>query len=341
MLSYRLALRCVLAIVIAIVPALRIASATLSANLTGIVYSEATNQRLAHASVWLCDDGGTRLLEAITTDAGQFSFTGLHAGPYILKVTSAGYDPVEMDVDVSFGTEHGISVFLKPARKSLKDDPGGALISAHELSMPKTARKFADSGKKKLYADKNPAAALQDLQAAVKNAPDYYEAYYQMGMVFLALQNSAEAENSLEKAVELSHQNFGDADLALALLWLARHDTARGEPLLRRGLELNPNSWTGFFELGKLELYRNHLEAALEAAERARTLAPDQAMVYRLLSLVHMRLKNDVATLADLDAYLRLDPESAEAATAKRIRADTAARLEKLQAAPVAAQAPQ
>jgi Carboxypeptidase regulatory-like domain len=121
-----------------------------SANLNGVVYSEATNQRIPHASVWLCDDGGNRLVESVTTINGEFSFPGLHAGAYILKINAPGFLPLEMNVDVNFGTEHGISIFLKPAGKSPKEQPPDLSISAHELSMPAAARKLVDSGKKKL-----------------------------------------------------------------------------------------------------------------------------------------------------------------------------------------------
>ena len=88
-------------------------------------------------------------------------------------------------------------------------------------------------------------------------------------------------------------------------------------------LELNPNSWFGQYELGKLELYRMHLDAALDAARTAVTLAPDQPKVYHLLSLIHLRQKNYQAAVADLDAYIKLDPNSPDGQTAKQIRADT------------------
>jgi Carboxypeptidase regulatory-like domain/Tetratricopeptide repeat len=299
-----------------------------SANLSGVVYSEASNQRIPHASVWLCDDGGNRLVESVTTDNGEFSFPHLHAGAYILKITAPGFLPLEMNVDVNFGTEHGISIFLKPAGKSPKGQPPDLSISAHELSMPVAARKLVDSGKKKLYAGNNPEGALRDFEAAVVKAPDYYEAYYQLGMACLSLQKPVEAEKNLRTSVALSNQTYADAILALAVLLLGRHDSVDGEPLLRRGLELNPNSWVGYYELGKLELYRMRLEAALDAAKTAESLAPQQPKVYRLLSLIHLRQKNYQAALADLDAYIRLDPDSPEGRTAKQIRADTQRQLE-------------
>jgi Tfp pilus assembly protein PilF len=299
-----------------------------AANLVGVVYSEVSNQRIAHASVWLCDDGGTRMKESVTTDTGEFAFPGLRAGAYILKITAPGFLPLEMNVDVNFGTEHGISVFLKPAGKSLDEQPPDRSISAHELSMPAAARKLMDSGKKKLYSGNNAEGALLDFEAAVAKAPDYYEAYYQIGMACLSLQRPADAERNLRASVSLSNQTYSDAVLALAILFLGRRDAAQGEPLLRRGLELNPNSWVGHYELGKLELYRMHLEAALDAAQKAESLAPQQPKVYRLLSLIHLRQKNYQAALADLDAYIRLDPDSPEGRTAKQIRADTQRQLE-------------
>ncbi|HTQ59917.1 MAG TPA: tetratricopeptide repeat protein [Candidatus Solibacter sp.] len=308
------------------------AAGNLSASLRGIVYSEATNERIQHASVWLCDDGGNRLENSITTDTGEFAFLGLQSGGYILKVSAAGYDSTDIDVNVDFGTERGVSIFLKPTRTSPANIPGSALISAHELSMPEPARILVAAGMKQLYAEKNADEALKDFQGAIEKAPDYYEAYYQMGMAYLSMQKSSDAEKNLEKAVELSQQSYAEADVALARLWIGRRDTAHGEALLRHGLELNPKSWMGLFELGKLELYRNHLEAALEAAEKAKSLAPEQPLSYRLLSLIHLRQKNYTAAIADLDGYIRLDPNSPEGLTAKKILADTQQKLQKSQA---------
>ena len=298
------------------------------ANLVGVVYSEASNQRIAHASVWLCDEGGTRMKEAITTDRGEFAFPDLRAGAYILQITAAGFVPLEMNVNVDFSTAAGISIFLRPVSKVLAENSREAAISTHELLMPAAARKLAESGKKKLYAGNNPDGALRDLQAAVAKAPDYYEAYYQIGMAFLAQKNPAQAEENLKKSVELSKQSYPEGVLALAILLLGRHDAVGGEPLLRRSLELNPNSWVGFYELGKLELYRMHLDAALDAAHRAETLAPQQPKVYHLLSLIHLRQKNYPAAVVDLDEYIRLDPDSSEGQTAKQIRADTQRKLD-------------
>src|SRR5215472_9274653 len=297
------------------------------ANLVGVVYSEATNDRIGHASVWLCDDGGNRLKETITHDDGEFAFPGLHVGAYILKVSANGYAALELNVNVDFSSSAGVSVFLRPEVKASKETPLRPSVSAHELSMPADARRLADNGRKKLYAENDPQAALHELKNAVAKAPDYYEAYYQMGVAYLSLKDSVHAEENLKKSVDLSEKSYPDAVLALAILYLSSHDARQGEPLLRRALELNPNSWIACYELGKLELYRMHLPAALDSAQKAQSLAPDQPKVYRLLSLIHLRQQNYPAAIADLDAYIRLDPDSPDGKTAKEIRADLRRRV--------------
>ncbi|MGA2809980.1 MAG: tetratricopeptide repeat protein [Candidatus Acidiferrum sp.] len=326
-------LRCLLALCgfvgLLLVPAagrLR-SSANPLAALNGIVYSESANQRIGHAAVRLCDSGGNLLQESITSDSGEFAFLALQSGSFILKVSAPGYQPLEMPVEVNFGSQRGVSVFLKSANRPGAGTEARPAISAHELSMPKSARDLAESGKKKLYLDKDPQNALRDFASAISKAPAYYEVYYLMGMTYISLQNPARAEENLQKSVDLSNQSYGDADLALAFLWLGRHDITRGEPLLRKGLELNPRSWTGYFELGKLEMYAEHYEAALQAAQTARSLAADQPLVYRLLSLIHLKQRNYSAALVDLDAYIRLDPDSPDGQHAKQVRADTEKRV--------------
>lgn len=297
-------------------------------SIVGVVYSEGSNERIAHASVWLFTAGGIPVADAVTTDRGEFAFNNVPSGPCVMKIAADGFAPLEMDITADFHSSTGISIFLRPAKRSASEAPGDSAISAHELSMPASARKLADSGKKKLYASQNPEAALHDFQSAVAKAPDYYEAYYQIGMIYLALKNPAEAEANLKKSVDLSNQSYAEALLALAIFQLGRRNAADGEPLLRRGLELNPNSWVGQYELGKLELYRMHLDPALDAARKAEALAPDQPKVYHLLSLIHLRQKNYQAVVADLDAYIKLDPDSADGQTAKEIRADAKRKLD-------------
>jgi tetratricopeptide (TPR) repeat protein len=197
------------------------------------------------------------------------------------------------------------------------------------LKMPETARNLLASGKKELFAEKNPQGALHDFQSAIEQAPTFYEAYYQAGMAYLALQNSTEAEKQFQKSVDISQKAYADADIALGTLLLHRGETGQGEPLLRQGLAGNPHSWPGQAELGQLELSRGHLELAQVAAEKAVELAPQQPFVYRLLAVIQLKEQNYAGLIPTLDSYIRLDPDSVAGVRAKELRAQAEKELGK------------
>lgn len=320
-------------VVLSLVPFLLAATAALPRSpqksamaLTGTIFSDGTNQRIARANIDLCDDGGIVRRES-PADDGEFSFQGLQPEHYILKVQAAGFDSVELHIDLTSTSQRGLPVMLKPARISQSPVSQGQTISAHELAMPESSRDLLASGKKKLYTEKNAEAALKDFQSSLQKSPQFYEAYYQAGMAYLGLKNSAEAEKQFRKSVDLSQKQYADADIALGTLLLERGETEKGETLLREGLVLNPRSWQGQYALGKMELTRGHEDVALAEAQQAAALAPNQPVVYRLLAVIHLRQKNYAALLADLDAYLQLDPESPAGLRARELRAQAEKQL--------------
>jgi tetratricopeptide (TPR) repeat protein len=299
-----------------------------SYSLTGSVFSEGGNRRIAGANVVLCDSGAARLEETVTDDSGKFSFSGLRANHYIVRVTAPGFATAEEQVDLSFGSDQNLTITLKREAAPAAAPDGAATISAHELAMPQAARDLLVSGQKQLYTEKNPQAALRDFELATRKAPNFYEAYYQAGMAYLALQNSPEAEKQFRKAADLSEKKYADADIALGTLLLHRNALNQGESLLLQGLAMNPRSWPGQFELGELEFSRGHIEAALAAAQMAAQLAPQQPVVYRLLSVIELRQKNYPALISALDSYIELDPNSPAGIRAKELRAEAEKHLE-------------
>ena len=146
-------------------------SRTNAATASGTVYDQKGNRAIMHATVRLCDGGGNRLDEEVTSDDGRFSFTGLQRGGYILQVSAYGFEDFSTEVDLNFTSERAIPIYLKPVSADASEAVAPASVSAHEMSMPKTARDAFAAGKKKMYVDKNALGALEDFQAAVAAAP--------------------------------------------------------------------------------------------------------------------------------------------------------------------------
>jgi tetratricopeptide (TPR) repeat protein len=265
-------------------------------------------------------DGERQFLESqSTTDAGQFRFGALRRSTYIITIDVSGYEPVSQEVDISMASDKSLVIYLKSIAKK-QDSPQSKTVSVHELSMPPKARELVDSGRKKLYQDKDAQAALPDFQQALTLAPAYYEAAYQLAMTQLTLGDRHEAEKLFRSSFDLSGHTYAEAAIALGgvLLDLGRPEEA--EQSIRLGLQLNPNLWLGHYELGRALLNQNRLSDAQSSAEQARALAPGVPIIYRLLSNIHLLQKNDPALLADLDAYLTLDPNSPAGQRAKQLR---------------------
>jgi Flp pilus assembly protein TadD len=299
-----------------------------SASLSGVLFSEGGNQRIGNAVVRLGSEDQSSWRESVTNDSGEFTFQGLPPGHFILQIRASGFDSLDRTVDLSFAPEHGLAIFLK-ATKNPDGQPSSApSVSVHELSMPEAARELLASGKRKFYFEKNPQGGLRDFQSAVAKAPGYYEAYHQIGLAYLSLNDLAGAEKSLRKSVELSHGEFPDADIALGSVLADHGDAADGEALLRRGLELFPRSWIGHYELATIEYARGDLPTARQSAQQAKSLAPKQPLPHRLLAIIDLKEKNYPALLEELDAFIALEPGSPAGIRAKELRAQTQKTLE-------------
>ena len=289
-------------------------------TLSGTVYYAGGNQPIEDVTVELRTTAGSMIVVQRTSSTGWFEFRGLLRGVYVIAINAAGFEPVNFGVDLSLNSSRGITIYLKPPPGSSPRRANAQSVSAHELSMPHKARDLMQSGKKKLYKDKDATGGITDFQEAVAAAPGYYEAYYQIAMAYLTLGQREPAEQSLRKAIEVSGDSYGEADIGLGTTMLDKGDFAGGEKRIRRGLELSPDSWMGHYELGRALLNQNRIDDAEKAALQARSLDPTAAIVYRLLSNVHLRKKDYPALLEDLDAYLKLDPDSPAGIRAKQIR---------------------
>ena len=296
-------------------------------TVSGDVLSAEGNHRIEGALVSLTDSGGNQIEQEYSNSSGIFRFVGLRRAQYILKVSAEGYQPTELHVDLSFSSDRGIALYLKSLQNDGASSAPGVAVSSHELSLPPSVRDSLASGRQALYAGNNPSDALKHFDQALKKSPGCNEAKYESGIAYLKLQKTSDAMSNFRQALKLSNGKFGDADIALGTLLIDAGQPEDGEKALREGIALSPGSWMGFYEVGKLEVRKGNLAEAETSAAQARSLAPNVAMIYQLLSIIHLRQQNYPALLQDIDNYLQLDSTSPAAARAKQVRQEVQARL--------------
>lgn len=298
-----------------------------SVTVSGDVMTAEGNRRVEGASVSVTDSAGNPIELGYTNSAGIFRFIGLRRAQYILKVSADGFQPAELHVDLSFSSDRGITIYLKALQSDHGGTPSGPPVSSHELSLPESVRESLSSGRQALYTHHKPSEALGYFERALKKAPGCYEAKYESGIAYLKLQKTSEAMSSFRQALKISNDKFGEADIALGTLLIDQGQSEDGEKFLRQGVTLSPGSWMGFYEIAKLEVRKGNFAEAETSAGQARSLAPNVAMIYQLLSIIHLRQQNYPALLQDIDNYLQLDSSSPAAERAKQVRQEIQTRL--------------
>ena len=289
-------------------------------SVTGNVYYADSGKPVENVLVELKNSEGLVVEQTMSGPTGFFQFFNLGRGSYEISIHVQGYEPIAQTVDLSFSSSRGNVLSLRPRRDPSGPAPSGSNVSAHELSMPEKARSAYEEGQRKLYQEKDAAAGLKAFQQAATEAPDFYEAYYQMGMAELSLDDFSAAEKDFQKSIEISKDGYAEADVALGSVQLDQNRNKEGEALIRHGLSLSPNSWLGLYELGRAQLNQNEVQEAAASAEKARQIQPNAPVIYRLLANVHIRQKNRAALLEDLNTYIKLEPGSAAGQRAQQMR---------------------
>jgi tetratricopeptide (TPR) repeat protein len=217
-------------------------------------------------------------------------------------------------------------------------DYTAAVVSVHELSIPGKARDAYNKGIRRLNV-KDWAGSVPEFQRAIKSFPGFYEAYDMQGVAQLAMQSWQDAETSFRKSLDLSLGHYAAPHFGLGLILCIHYKQfAQAEETVRDGLDLDPVDASGHFALAWVLFSVARLTEAEQSAREAVRYKPAFAEPYLLLAEIDLRQNHSAAAIEDLDAYLKLDPDSPRSARAKAARAEAQRALARETAATVTAQ---
>jgi tetratricopeptide (TPR) repeat protein len=184
-----------------------------------------------------------------------------------------------------------------------------AVVSVPKLSIPPKALQAFENGIDHL-AKNDAAGSIPYFQRAIAEFASFYEANYKMGVADLKLWRLADAEQAFQKSIELSGSHDSQPLLALGAVLDFQDKFTEAEGVLRRGLVLDPTSWSGHYCLGWALFGLNRLEEAEKSVREALRQETDSPEALQLLVEIHARGKNHGALFNDLDEYLKVDPDS-------------------------------
>lgn len=184
----------------------------------------------------------------------------------------------------------------------------GRSVSARELTIPERAMNAYKRGVGRL-TKRDPAGSLAHFQRAISKFPNFYEAYYAMGLAQLTLGHEEEAQQAFQKSIDASGGHYAEPHFGLSVLLCSRQDYAAAEPIIRKALELAPAFGPGHFILAWVLVSLNRMDEAERNAHEALVRDPDLALAHLLLANIYIRRGGYSTVLVELDAYLRLKPD--------------------------------
>src|SRR5258706_12352256 len=289
-------------------------------TIEGSVLIDGVTQPAARIRVDVKALTGGSIATTFTDSSGRFQAPAQGTGSVIVAVQEDGYEPVEQQVNVGYeGSTGSVLIRLRKLKASLVDH-GGYTVSIHDLKVPGKARHEFDKGIARLQ--KNDAeGSLNHFNEATNAVRNYYEAYYQIGLANLELRRGNDAEQALQRSIDLSGGGYAEPQFALGALLCDRQSYQEAERVLRRAIDMNGNSWKGHLFLGQALFGQNKLVEAEKSAQEVLLRKPDVASTYILLANIHIRRKEYTLGIKDLDAFLNMKPEGETSDRAREVRA--------------------
>jgi tetratricopeptide (TPR) repeat protein len=280
----------------------------LTAEISGLVRAQGTNQPPPGTVVSLRSDAGEAIQQLTPEGNGHFVFQNLRRGIYYVTASALGYREAGERADVLNTPRVSIFLSLTPQERNssqTSQQPPGT-VNQRELLIPEGAQREFEKGRK-LLEEKESEKSIAHFRKAIEKYPPYVSAHFLLGVAHMNLKQWKAAEEALRKATELNDK-LGPAYLALGACLNFEGNFAAAEKPLLRGLELNPDTADGHYELGKAYWALGRWKDAEPRARKALELRPDFPAAHLLMGNVLLHKQDSAAALREFKEYLRLDP---------------------------------
>jgi tetratricopeptide (TPR) repeat protein len=288
-----------------------------SGKISGTVLLKANHRPASQVAVKLRSRAAGIFRSILTDLEGHFEVRSLPPSTYEIVVDEPGYEPAQISTQLD-GSSSGLVLYLKSS--NIPQTPRESYtVSARELKIPGKARREFEKGLGSL-AKQDLAGSLSHFTKAAQESPDYYEAYYHVGVAETRLGQLDEAMQAFQKAVDSSGGRYALAEFGIGYLFYLEGKPEEAAAIVRRGLELDQSSPDGYLILGMVQLRLNRPDEAERSAREALLRRPNFAQAYLVLSDACGQRHEFAAQLQDLDAYLQLEPNGAESEHVRKAR---------------------
>jgi tetratricopeptide (TPR) repeat protein len=191
-------------------------------------------------------------------------------------------------------------------------------VSVQDLRMSNKGHKAFAKGSE-LLAKGDTAGSLPYLDRAIAEYPENYKAHYDLGLAHYTLGHYAEAEQSFQKAIDLTQGRFALPQFGMGMVLCHEGEFEQAAAVIERGLDHEPGSASGKYLLAWAQYGLNRLLAAERSLQQAIVRNANLGEAYLLLARIHQRQNNSPAMVNDLQTYLKLNPHGPDSDQTRRL----------------------
>jgi Tfp pilus assembly protein PilF len=241
---------------------------------------------------------------------GAFNTGGIPAGNYSISVQSEGFpsetEMLTIDRDTPSGRTFNLVVNLRMPGQS----KAGAASNSESKSVPaKALEKYRSAIEK--ASNKDMKAALSLLEEAIGMYPDFAEAYYERGAIYLSSNDLDKAVESFVKAVTIRPDYF-EAKYGYGKAMFEKKNYEVAEAVFRDVLKQKNDLAEAHLNLGISLFYlKNGNEAETELKTAIATSEGDKfALGHLYLGQIYLMKNQNTEAVAELQKYIDRAPNA-------------------------------
>jgi tetratricopeptide (TPR) repeat protein len=302
---------------------------TLVNRIEGIVWSP-ERQPVPDIYVELLNDSFSAAGRVRTSSSGRFSFTGMPAARYTVKVLTGASNYLEHTENIDLVTQTDrqsgrsssdtvyLDIYLRYDKRKVNVGASGTTAAVFAQQVPDEARRLYQKGSKELN-EKNDKG-FERIEQALKIFPDYFDALNILGHEYTERKEYKKALPFLVKSLEINQRSFSSFYALAYALYKLNHrpealEAARGAKILR------PNSVNAQLLYGTLLRLDEKYEGAEESLLKAKKLAEVSPTpeIHWQLALLYNRTNRNKQAAEELKAYLKLKPDAIDKEEIKKL----------------------
>ena len=281
-------------------------------SIEGRIVTE-NNTPVYNAYVELYNDIETLIRRDRSSSSGRFTFRGIAAGRYVVRVKPFGTNLMEAEerveiVVLGYAPTTEFVNFRLEVDKRFVAQTETIIGTIYAQEVPNEARRLFESGVKKLK-DQN-TKGIEDLEAAIKIFPDYFDALNTLGRMYVTQGKYEQGYTLLLKAIDINAR-CPECYYSLAVTFYRLNQYEAGVRAAKAAVTLMPNSGDSQLLLGILSRLNKNNEEAEKALLEAKKLFKDpNPEVHWQLALLYNNTNRTDMGIDELENYLKADPNA-------------------------------